>query len=327
MVDQARRVFLSHTSELRDHPAGRSFIVAAEAAIARAGDVVSDMAYFTARDEKPAEYCRQAVQSCDIYLGILGFRYGSPVREDPAKSYVELEHEAALQAGIPRLMFLLSDTPTVVLSRYCFVDDAYGARQDNFRDRIRSNVNAIFDSPSTLETLVYQALTELRKRIAVREALIAEPQSRPTRDLSQLPPDLGDFTGQRLELEAITATLTDDQDEARTAIPILTISGQGGVGKTTLAIRAAHALRQSFQMGSCTSISAALRRKHARQRLYCRNSLTHLELIERTYLPTLTGKRNYSDPASLGCEFSLCLIMLTTKRRYGRCFLIPHLPP
>lgn len=248
MVDQPRRVFLSHTSELRGHPEGRSFITAAEAAIARTGDAVSDMAYFTARDEKPAEYCSRVVQSCDIYLGILGFRYGSPVRDDPTKSYVELEYEAARQAEIPRLMFLLSDTPTVALPRYCFVDDTYGVRQDTFRERIRSSINATFDSPSTLETLVYQALTELRKRIAVREALITEPQSRLIRNLSQLPPDLEDFTGQRLELEAIAATLAD-QNEARTAIPILAISGQGGVGKTTLAIRAAHALKPIFPDG------------------------------------------------------------------------------
>ncbi|MGH3912346.1 MAG: hypothetical protein ACRDTC_02880 [Pseudonocardiaceae bacterium] len=57
---------LSHTSELRRFPAHRSFVDAAERAVTRAGEAISDMAYFTVRNHEPGQMCREAVRATDI---------------------------------------------------------------------------------------------------------------------------------------------------------------------------------------------------------------------------------------------------------------------
>ena len=180
MARRPRRVFLSHTEELRRFPAGESFVSAAERAVARAGDAVVDMAYFSAREDKPAAYCRERVQEADVYLGLLGFRYGSSVPDRPECSYVELEYDAAEELGLPRLVFQLSEEPTVPLPATVFVDAEGAERQSRFRQRVRERTTATFGSPAQLEMLVYQALVELRGSRAARpDAPVTEMRRTP----------------------------------------------------------------------------------------------------------------------------------------------------
>ncbi len=101
------RVFISHTSELREYPQGMSYVEAAERAVSAAGHVIVDMADFAAASQAPAQLCAERVRGCDVYMAVLGTRYGSPVADNPQLSYTELEFGAATGAGLSRLVFLL----------------------------------------------------------------------------------------------------------------------------------------------------------------------------------------------------------------------------
>src|SRR5580658_4917415 len=166
-----RRMFLSHTSELREFPRERSFVAAAEAAVIRAGDAIADMAYFTARDVKPADYCAEKVRDCDVYVGLIGLRYGSPVWDRPQVSYTELEFAAATEAGLPRLVFVLDEDAALPIpaGRLIDTDLELQARQREFRGKLAGSgvMTAKVASPEQLELLLSQALQETRPQQAV----------------------------------------------------------------------------------------------------------------------------------------------------------------
>jgi hypothetical protein len=218
------RVFMSHTSELREFPRDRSFVDAAERAVARAGDAIMDMAYFTAREAMPTDISRDRVRSADVYVAIIGFRYGSLVRDRPELSYTELEFDAATEAGLPRLVFLLAEDEALPLPGRLLSDPEYGDRQSAFRSRILYSELTVgrVASPDQLELGLFQALQQLHRERAERPARLvnAPPTSVPSR-----------FRNRHAETRTIADFLW--RDDAR----LMVVTGQGGVGKTTLVRR------------------------------------------------------------------------------------------
>lgn len=66
---------------------------------------------------------------------------------------------------------------------------------------------------------------------------------------AQLPADVAGFVGRRSQLTALNALLPDDGDAQGTALTVATITGTAGVGKTALAVRWAHRVRDRFPDG------------------------------------------------------------------------------
>jgi TIR domain/Domain of unknown function (DUF4062) len=146
-------------------------VAAVERAISTAGHVIVDMADFPAASRPPAQLCVERVRSCDVYLGVLGTRYGSLVRDMQEMSYTELEFDTAIDAGLDRLVFLLDiDAENSGMPASALIDREFGIRQDAFRARVQDSglITQLFAGPDMLRRLVEHSLRELaatRRRI------------------------------------------------------------------------------------------------------------------------------------------------------------------
>ncbi|MGH8833538.1 MAG: DUF4062 domain-containing protein, partial [Actinomycetes bacterium] len=142
-------------------PERRSFVDAAIDAVNQSGAVPGDMRWLGSQDRPAAEVCAERVLLCDIYIGILGHRYGTLL---PGKnlSYTEWEFEVAGDAGVPRFIFLLDEEAAVPRR---FVDESTEHSQATFRARASDGrVVTRFRTAEELKGLVLQALMRERER-------------------------------------------------------------------------------------------------------------------------------------------------------------------
>jgi tetratricopeptide (TPR) repeat protein len=232
------RVFVSHTSELRDFPAAGSYVAAVERAIAACGHVVVDMADFPAADQAPAELCRERVRGCEVYVGVLGTRYGSPVRGEPEVSYTELEFDTATEAGLPRLVFLLdTDAADVGIPLSRLIDSEFGARQAAFRRRVQECglMTQPFADPATLGQLAERSLRELAEQRRRRDSDAGQSAQVPAAVVAgEIPQEPMGFQPRPELLAAL-----DSPGGGPRVVHALT--GMRGVGKTHLAAAYARA--------------------------------------------------------------------------------------
>jgi DNA-binding SARP family transcriptional activator len=108
------------------------------------------------------------------------------------------------------------------------------------RDRLVDQLGVEPSPPiQRLHRLILNADPELDPPPAVPARPVATPR--------QLPPDVGSFTGRASDLARLRRLLTEPQE--RGPVPVLAIDGIGGIGKSALAVRAAHEIADRFPDG------------------------------------------------------------------------------
>ena len=214
-------------------------MAAVERAISAAGHIIVNMADFPAADRPAADLCAARVRGCDVYVGVLGTRYGSPVRDRPEMSYTEQEFDTATQAGMDRLVFMLDmDAEGIAIPLSEIIDLEFGSRQGAFRRRIQESglVTRSFSSPAELGQLVERSLRELagtRRRISSgiqREGASRKPE--PSKFVNPSPAVAPTwFQGRKNETQLLARYVADP------GIRVVSVVGRGGIGKTAMVCR------------------------------------------------------------------------------------------
>ena len=169
------------------------------------------------------------MRDCDIFVGLIGLRYGSPVRDRPEVSYTELEFETATEAGLQRLMFLLDEDAALPIpaAKLQDSDPDLQARQRAFRQRVLDAgiMVAKVARPEQLELELLQALRATRPE---RQAPV--PEGGHAGGLPAAP----ELVGRGDEVDALV--------EAWLASPPqpVAVLGPPGIGKSAVCLAALH---------------------------------------------------------------------------------------
>lgn len=120
------------------------------------------MEQFVSTPDRPLDVCLTDVRRCQLYIVLVGMRYGS-IDNETGKSYTELEYEEALKNNIPVLAFVINENECAILPK--FVDTGESAEKlKRFKKRLDEQMTSRFTSVENLKELVVRSVEAQVKR-------------------------------------------------------------------------------------------------------------------------------------------------------------------
>ncbi|MEH6462500.1 MAG: DUF4062 domain-containing protein [Shewanella psychromarinicola] len=136
---------------------------AAVSAVLKAGHIPAGMELFTAADKSQLDIIKRWIDESDVYMLILGGRYGS-VEAESGVSYTELEYNYALEIGKPLFAVVINDDAleSKVKEFGTFVlETERPAELKMFKEKVLSNMSSFFDDVKDIRLCVMESLPEI----------------------------------------------------------------------------------------------------------------------------------------------------------------------
>jgi len=135
---------------------------AAVSAILKAGHIPAGMELFTAGDKSQMDTIRRWIDESDVYMLILGGRYGS-VEPTTGVSYTELEYDYALELEKPIFAVVIKEDALeerVRRSGTHLMEKENPKQLAMFRDKVLSNISSFFSDDKDIRLCVYESLSD-----------------------------------------------------------------------------------------------------------------------------------------------------------------------
>jgi hypothetical protein len=171
---------------------------AAVQAILTAGHIPAGMELFAAGDETQMNVIKRWIDESDVYLLILGGRYGS-IEPKSQKSYIQLEYEYALAKGKPLFAVVINKDhleKKVKKSGTQVIELEHPDKLKEFRELVCSKMVRFWNDPKDIKLSILETIADFANRAdlvgwipgseAVNTGALAEEIARLTKENSEL---------------------------------------------------------------------------------------------------------------------------------------------
>ncbi|MEM7557361.1 MAG: DUF4062 domain-containing protein [Cyanobacteria bacterium P01_A01_bin.84] len=139
---------------------------AAVSAILSAGHIPAGMELFTAGDQSQMEVIKQWIDESDVYLLILGSRYGS-IEPETEKSYTHLEYEYAVSKNKPLFACVINNSaiePRVKELGTDVLEMKHPQKLEEFRKLVLSKMSGFWTDTRDIELEIIKTLQTFSRR-------------------------------------------------------------------------------------------------------------------------------------------------------------------
>jgi Domain of unknown function (DUF4062) len=142
---------------------------AAVEAILRAGHIPAGMELFAAENESQLEVIHRWIDDSDVFMLILGGRYGS-IEPKSGKSYIELEYNYANEQKKPLFAVVIQDSyldSKVSNFGKNVIETENGQLMKAFKKEVTSKMCRFFGDTNSLQLNIFESLSKLEKNEAL----------------------------------------------------------------------------------------------------------------------------------------------------------------